>query len=63
MFCALDAKLAKKAESDDLEEQHLVLLTRKELDAALDDGLVKMLPWAAAIALALRVIDSKKKHK
>ncbi len=38
---------------DDLEEQELLHLTRGELEAALRGGEFKVLPWAAAVALAL----------
>ena len=39
---------------DDLEEQHLELLTRPQIEAALMTGEFKVLAWAAAVALALR---------
>ena len=38
----------------DLEEQELVLLTRSEMEDALDRGEFKVLAWAAALAFALR---------
>jgi ADP-ribose pyrophosphatase len=39
---------------DDLEEQQLLLLSRAELQAALDGGDFKVLAWAAAVAFALQ---------
>jgi ADP-ribose pyrophosphatase len=39
---------------DDLEEQHLLYLTRAELEEALAQGEFKVLAWTAAVALALR---------
>jgi hypothetical protein len=42
--------------ADDLEEQELILLTRMEVEAALDRGDFKVLAWAASIAFALRKI-------
>lgn len=38
---------------DDLEEQELCHLTRREIEAALRGGEFKVLPWAAAVALAI----------
>ena len=53
-FLALHARHVAARNTDDLEEQHLLHLTRAELEAALDTGQFKALPWAAAVALALR---------
>jgi ADP-ribose pyrophosphatase len=39
--------------ADDLEEQELLLLNRAEVEAALASNQFKVLPWAAAVALAL----------
>ena len=38
---------------DDLEEQELLHLTRGEVETALRGGEFKVLPWAAAVAIAL----------
>ena len=43
--------------SDDVEEQQLLLLSRSEMEAALDAGEFKVLPWVANIALALRCLE------
>jgi ADP-ribose pyrophosphatase len=53
-FLALHARHIAARDADDLEEQHLLLLTRAELEAALDACQFKALPWAAIVALALR---------
>src|SRR5512136_608124 len=53
-FLALHARHVAERNADDLEEQHLLHLTRAELEAALDAGQFKALPWAAIAALALR---------
>jgi ADP-ribose pyrophosphatase len=53
-FLARGARHIAKIDADDLEEQALLLLTREEIETALDTGEFKTLPWAAAIALALR---------
>ena len=53
-FLALHAHHIADRNADDLEEQHLLHLTRAELEAALGAGQFKALPWAAIVALALR---------
>jgi len=53
-FLATDARRVTEIDADDLEEQELLLLSRAEVEAALDAGEFKSLPWAAAVALALR---------
>lgn len=56
LFAALNVFRAGDRESDDLEEQELVLLDRAGVEVALARGEFKVLPWAAAVALALRVV-------
>lgn len=53
-FLAMGAHRVTEIDADDLEEQELLLLSRAEIEAALDAGEFKSLPWAAAVALALR---------
>jgi ADP-ribose pyrophosphatase len=53
-FLALHARRIADRNADDLEEQHLLHLTRAEIETALDAGQFKALPWAAIVALALR---------
>lgn len=53
-FLARGARRVADRNADDLEEQHLLLLTRAEVEAALDADQFKVLPWAAVVALALR---------
>ncbi len=53
-FLALRARRVAERDADDLEEQHLLHLTRAELETALDTGQFKALPWVAIVALALR---------
>jgi ADP-ribose pyrophosphatase len=53
-FLARGATPAVRPDADDLEEQELLLYTRSELEAALDAGEFKVLPWPAAVLLALR---------
>jgi ADP-ribose pyrophosphatase len=53
LFLARGARYVQSIPSDDLEEQELLLLSRQELAEALAAGEFKVLPWAAAVALAL----------
>lgn len=53
LFLARDARPVRAIDADDLEEQEIVLLTREEVESALRDGAFKVLPWSAALALAL----------
>ena len=66
LYLATGAKFIETIESDDLEEQELLLLTKEELETALDEGEFRVSVWALAIALALRYIsrgDSKTKKE
>jgi len=54
LYLAQKARCVAEIDSDDVEEQELLLLTRSELEAALDAREFKVLAWAANIALALR---------
>ena len=54
LYLARGAQHATAVNADDLEEQELILLTREQVEAALDTGEFKLLPWAATLALALR---------
>jgi ADP-ribose pyrophosphatase len=42
---------------DDLEEQHLQLLTRAEVEAALQAGEFKVMAWTTIVALALLYLN------
>jgi len=44
---------------DDLEEQIPVYLTCQELKAALNEGEIEVLAWAAAVSLALQRLEAK----
>ena len=52
-FLARHAWQEGERNADDLEEQHLLLLSRSEVETALTAGEFKIMPWASAIALAL----------
>jgi ADP-ribose pyrophosphatase len=53
LFLARGARRVAEIDADDLEEQELLLLTRAQVAEALGAGEFKVLPWAAAVALAL----------
>jgi ADP-ribose pyrophosphatase len=52
-FMARDASQVTEPNADDLEEQELLLLSRAELEAAVQRGAFKVLPWQAIMAIAL----------
>jgi ADP-ribose pyrophosphatase len=54
LFLARGARRVTTPDSDDLEEQRLLFLTREELQSALANGEFKVLAWAAAVAFALQ---------
>ena len=54
LFLAKNARYVTPRDADDLEEQELLLLTREEIENAIEKGEIKVLAWAAAVALALR---------
>lgn len=53
-YLARGARRVAEPVVDDLEEQELLELDRREVEAALDRGEMAVLPWAAVVALALR---------
>ena len=53
-FLATGAHRVAEIDADDLEEQELLLMSRADVEAALNAGDFQSLPWAAAVALALR---------
>lgn len=57
-YIAQGARRITDIDADDLEEQELLLLTREEVESALDNGEIKLLPWATIVALALRQIPA-----
>ena len=54
LFLARQARYVTPRNADDLEEQELRILTREQIEVALDAGEIKVLAWAAAVAFALR---------
>jgi ADP-ribose pyrophosphatase len=58
LFLALDAKKVAEPNSDDLEDQELLFLSRNEIENALKAGEFKILAWSAVVAMALNHLDS-----
>jgi ADP-ribose pyrophosphatase len=56
LYLALDTVTVKEPNSDDLEDQDLLTLDRKEIQQALDNGEFKVLAWASVVSLALNRI-------
>ena len=56
-FLARQAHRVSEPDSDDLEEQELLLLTRDQVRAALAAGDFKVLPWATIVSLALGLLE------
>ncbi len=57
LFFARGAKCECDPIKDDLEEQHAVSLTAKELQSALFNGEFKVLSWTTTIAMALQYLQ------
>lgn len=57
LFLARDAHQVAEPNADDLEEQELLFMERTAVEQALQAGAFKVLPWAAALALALRLVE------
>lgn len=53
LYLARGARRVAERNADDLEEQHLLLMTRAELEASLREGQFKVLAWASTIAFGL----------
>jgi len=58
LYLARRARRAGKTASDDLEEQELLILSRKELEDAVASGAFRVLSWETNAALALLRIAS-----
>jgi ADP-ribose pyrophosphatase len=57
-YLARQARFVGQVESDDLEEQETLLLTRAEIADALLRGEFRLMPWMAAMALALHRLNA-----
>ena len=59
LFLALDAKYVVEPNSDDLEDQELLVLSREELEDALKAGEFKVMAWTAVASLALGYLNNQ----
>ncbi len=53
LFLAMDAIRVCEPQSDDLEEQELLLMDWDEVESAMKQGEFKVISWTAALAMAL----------
>ena len=60
LFLALDAKQLTELESDDLEDQELLVLSKDEIKKSLREGEFKIVARAAVVALSLDYLDALK---
>ena len=58
LFLALNAKQVAEPNSDDLEDQELLFLSRGEIENALKAGEFKILAWSAVVAMSLNYLKA-----
>ncbi len=58
LFLALQARQIAQPNSDDLEDQELLLLNRSDLETALKAGEFKILAWSAVVAMSLNYLNT-----
>lgn len=63
MYLAGGARKIAEPSADDLEEQELLTLTPDEVEAALLAGELKVMSWAAAVAIALVAIGPQQEGR
>jgi ADP-ribose pyrophosphatase len=63
LFLALKAKRVAEPNSDDLEDQELLFLSRDEIENALKAGEFKILAWSAVVAMSLNYINTSENRK
>ena len=56
-FLATNARKVAEPDADDLEEYEILAMSKNELTETLGAGGFKVLPWAAAVSLALPHVD------
>ena len=62
LFLALHAHESDGKTGGDLEEQELLMLTRENLDQALDQGKILSLGFATLLGIGLRRLDQLTRH-
>jgi ADP-ribose pyrophosphatase len=63
LYLALNAKQVAQPDSDDLEDQEFLFLTKSELENALKTGQFKVLAWSAVVAMALNYLNAPETQK
>lgn len=63
LFLALDARQVAEPNSDDLEDQELLFLSRDELEKALSAGEFKILAWSAVVAMSLNYLHASEHQR
>ena len=63
LFLALNSKQVAEPDSDDLEDQEILLLSRTEVENALNAGEFKVLAWSAVVALSLIYLSNLENQK
>jgi 8-oxo-dGTP pyrophosphatase MutT (NUDIX family) len=63
LFLALNAKRIAQPNSDDLEDQELLLLNRSDIENALQAGEFKILAWSAVVAMSLNHLRASGKQR
>jgi ADP-ribose pyrophosphatase len=61
LFLARNARQVAQPDSDDLEDQELLVLSKNELENALRAGEFKVITWSAVVALALNYLNAAEK--
>lgn len=59
LFLALGARPVAEPDSDDLEDQELLLLSRAEIERALREGAFKVVAWSTVVAMALHFLETE----
>lgn len=59
LFLALNAKKVAEPNSDDLEDQELLFLSKSEIENALREGEFKILAWSAIVAMSLNYLNKQ----
>jgi ADP-ribose pyrophosphatase len=63
LFLALNSIQVAQPDSDDLEDQEILLLSKKELEETLKMGEFKVLAWSAVVAMSLHYLNAKEETK
>jgi ADP-ribose pyrophosphatase len=63
LFLAFNVSRVAEPNSDDLEDQEFLLLSRAEMEAALHAGEFKILAWSAVVAMGLNYLHAVENGK